>query len=319
MLSRREKMEPLHAPLWTGLARSVVILLAVMGPTSAPAKAPPSFRFIEAIKEEGAQPLFRDPLQMSLQEEAAEVAVSNNGIGNAVIFDLKRRRPLLKIGGKKSGFIPYGLLLKKDGSIVVGGLKSGLIKVFGARGETLKILDLAKLTGHPVRPGRIRAGRGDRLLVVDRLNDDVLSVSKDGAAVTTFSRPGEMERVQDAVVGPDGKVYVLTNGKTAVYVFGKDGAFSYSFGKHGGEHYFSFPCALAFDSQKRLWVVDAFQHRLKVFSAAGKFLFQVGSIGWGPTNLFFPIDLAFGEGGKIYVLDKGTNQIKIFSVGDLKK
>jgi sugar lactone lactonase YvrE len=108
---------------------------------------------------------------------------------------------------------------------------------------------------------------------------------------------------------------------TAVTVLDADGKLLRSFGEHGDEksRNVSFPSGFAIDGKNRLWIADAFQHRLKVFSLTGEFLFNYGKMEEADGGFFFPVDLCFGDNGELYVLEKGAERIQVFLVEDLNE
>lgn len=299
-----------------GAAASVMFLHSSLA-FAAPA---PKIRLVRIITESGGVPLFRDPLQMSLNTETGELAVTNAGTGNVVVLRVRDEKALLRIDRRQGLNPPFGISLKADKTLVAGALKGGEIRILGPTGEMQKTWDPSRILKHPVRPGRMRSGPSDTTLIMDRQNDEVLLLQRDGTLRRVLGGSGKLDQIQDALFGPEDRIYTLCNGGQTVRVFSHEGKFLFGFGKHAGSpENFSFPSALSFDAKGRLWIVDAFQHKLKVFSSKGDFLFQFGGIGTAPGELFFPVDMAFDNQGRLWVLEKGTNRIKIYEVEDLKK
>jgi DNA-binding beta-propeller fold protein YncE len=113
-----------------------------------------------------------------------------------------------------------------------------------------------------------------------------------GIAGKPGNADGQFNQPNDAVVGPDGSIYVsdghdgqgmttnaalaegLKRGATArISKFSPDGKFIKSWGTLGVRHgEFRTPHALVFDAKGRLWVADRGNHRIEIFDADGKYL-----------------------------------------------
>jgi sugar lactone lactonase YvrE len=122
-----------------------------------------------------------------------------------------------------------------------------------------------------------------------------------GKAGITGTGPDTFNRPSDAIVAPNGDVFVADghggDSNARIVKFTKDGKFIKTWGKKGpapGE--FDAPHALAFDSKGRLFVADRGNHRIQIFDQDGKFLDQWKQFGW-PTGIF--ID----EHDTLYVVD----------------
>ena len=152
---------------------------------------------------------------------------------------------------------------------------------------------------------------------IDLTGNELLVLSAEGELVRTV---GPVDYLQKGGEAPGGLTLALSGQGAAVTLFAANGKAGRTFGQHGdeSEKNVSFPTGFAVDAKGRLWIADAFQHRLKVFSLQGEFLFNFGWLEEESGGFFFPVDLCFGEEGKLFVLEKGANRIQIFQVEDLK-
>jgi ABC-type Fe3+ transport system permease subunit/sugar lactone lactonase YvrE len=90
-----------------------------------------------------------------------------------------------------------------------------------------------------------------------------------------------------------------------------------SFGKPGnGPGEFNRPEGLCVDSQERLYVADSCNHRIQVFSDAGKFLRCYGKAGAGKRELSYPYDICVDAAGRQYVCEFGNSRIQVFDAND---
>lgn len=323
-------------------SRNAVFFFAVMtavfltvhaGPASAaenkkeaPPKAPapvaahqiPEITRIAVIRDMGRERFLQNPLAIARDSKNGDLFATNFAAGEVVIIG--RDGTLVKRMGADSGLVtPYGIALDGKGRIYVSEIKTGFLKIFSPIGAVLEEIDLGKVMGKAVSPGRIMLGENGLLYVADLGNKEIIVLNGKGEFVRSM---GHFEFLQKAgVINGDRIIGLSAYGKT-VQIFNRDGVPVSSFGTHSGESSdsnFSFPSGFAVDAKGRLWIADAFQHRLKVFTPDGKFLFNYGSLEEKGSGFFFPVDLCFGEDGELIVLEKGGNRIQIFQVSDLKE
>ena len=183
-------------------------------------------------------------------------------------------------------------------------------------GTVTNRIDLSALLDREVAPGRVTIGEDGRIYLVDLIQNEIVVLGADGSLVRTL---GPFDYLQKAGPAEDGAVIGLSAQGPGVTVFDADGSGKRSFGKHGDEsaRTLSFPTGFAIDAKRRVWIADAFQHRLKVFALDGQFLFNYGRMERESGGFFFPVDLCFGDDGRLFVLEKGANRVQVFRVGDL--
>jgi sugar lactone lactonase YvrE len=142
-----------------------------------------------------------------------------------------------------------------------------------------------------------------------------------GIAGKPGNADGQFNQPNDAVVGPDGSIYVsdghdgqgmttnaalaegLKRGATArISKFSPDGKFIKSWGTLGVRHgEFRTPHALVFDAKGRLWVADRGNHRIEIFDADGKYLESRYSYG--------RISGIFIRGNTVYAIDSESGPL----------
>ena len=79
------------------------------------------------------------------------------------------------------------------------------------------------------------------------------------------------------------------------------------------EEYLSYPQAMDFADDGRLYVVDANQSTVFVWDKAGKFLKTIIKKGKGPGELLFPQSLLI-RGDRLYIMESGRQLISIFDL-----
>lgn len=297
----------------------VAAALLLAPPPSRAEEAPPEIRRTAVYTYETGERVLRSPLAIARDAKGGELVVSSFEAGEVVLLD--ESGALIKRIGSQAGLVtPYGVAVDPAGRIYVSELRTGRLKVLSPGGILIDQIDLGSAMGRTVSPGRVTLGEGGLVYVADLAGNEILVLDGRGDLVRSL---GTFDYLQKA--GPAGqrRIVGLSAMGTAVKLFSGEGALLRSFGEHGdeAEKNISFPTGFAVDGRGRLWIADAFQHRLKVFSMQGEFLFNVGRVEEraGDGGFLFPVDLCFGEEGELFVLEKGADRIQVFRVGDLQE
>jgi len=173
------------------------------------------------------------------------------------------------------------------------------------------------------RPSGLTIDRAGRLLVADThyyraLVYDSLGERDTSATLggTLGRAPGEFGFVTDVVEDSSGNFYVGEYGDfDRIQKFSPQGEFLLQWGAHGSElGQFRRPQNLAIDSQDRIWVTDACNHRIQVFDGEGTLLFYWGEEGSAAGQLYYPYDLALDGRGHVYVCEYGNHRVQKFTL-----
>lgn len=282
---------------------------------AAPIRIPEITRIAVFQSQRGEQ-ILRSPLAIALDEKSGELIVTSFESGEVVVLD--KNGVLVKRLGMDAGLVsPYGVAIDGKGRIYVSEVRSGFLKILSPSGTLVDEIDLSKVMGKTISPGRITLDKNGLIYIADLNNNEILVFNAKGDFVRSL---GAFDYLQKAgAVGDDRIVGLSAQGK-AVKVFTREGALLHSFGDHGdsSDRNMSFPTGFAVDAKGRFWIADAFQHRLKAFSQDGKFLFNFGQMEEKVGGFFFPVDICFDGKGKLFVLEKGANRIQVFHIGDLE-
>jgi DNA-binding beta-propeller fold protein YncE len=79
---------------------------------------------------------------------------------------------------------------------------------------------------------------------------------------------------------------------------------------------FNRPEGLCVDAQDRIYVADSCNHRIQVFSTAGRLLRTYGKAGAGRGELSYPYDVCVDAAGRQYVCEFGNSRIQVFDAND---
>lgn len=291
---------------------------AVNKPAAPAGVLPPSITRVAVFqKREGGEQVLKSPLALARDEKNGDLIVTSFETREVVILD--KSGALVKRLGLDAGLTsPYGVAIDARGRIYVSEVGSGLLKILSPGGVLLEEFDLSRIMGKTITPGRITLDKQGLIYVADLNHREILIINGRGGFVRSL---GEFAYLQKAAALADGRIVGLSAQGKAVTVFAGEGKLLHSFGEHGvsSDRNVSFPTGFAVDVRGRIWIADAFQHRLKIFSLTGEFLFNYGQMEEKSGGFFFPVDLCFAEGGKLFVLEKGADRIQVFEVGDLKE
>ena len=212
---------------------------------------------------------------------------------------------------------PRAVDIASDGSLYIID-KTGRIQHFNAEGDFLAefrmpLIEAGKPTGLSFAPN-------GNLYVADTHYHRVVIFSPEGKIVGEFGKFGQDDGCfvypTDVAFSGDGRIFVSEyGGNDKINVFDKKGKFLYCFGTAGnGPSQLSRPSALCVDKQlKRIYVADACNHRIGIYSFDGELLGYISSIGREPGFLRYPYDLALLQNGCVAVCEYGNNRLQLFN------
>jgi DNA-binding beta-propeller fold protein YncE len=157
-----------------------------------------------------------------------------------------------------------------------------------------------------------------RIVVCDTHYHRVFFFDQTGNVLGQFGRegvePGQFAYPVGVTRDDRDNLYVTEyGGNDRVQKFSRDGQFLLAFGRFGtrpGE--FQRPAGLAWHAGK-VYVLDAVNNRIQVFTDDGKFLSILGAPD-KPLSLRFPFDITLGGDGAFYVIEYGEGRISKLSL-----
>jgi len=124
-------------------------------------------------------------------------------------------------------------------------------------------------------------------------------------------------RVIEVTCGQDGRLYLLSQETSKIYVYDAEEQFLFSFGEKGGSTgKMSQPRGMALDENKGvIYVVDYMRHTILVYDMpTGKYLFEFGGKGWAPGWFQYPTSLAVDNKGRLIVADTFNHRVQVLDV-----
>jgi len=164
------------------------------------------------------------------------------------------------------------------------------------------------------RPEKICELPDGRLAVADTHYHRVVLFRRDGRLDGMLGgyglEPGQFIFPVATACDAEGNLYVCEyGGNDRIQKFSPEGRFLVSMGGAGtGRGQFQRPSGMVI-SGDRLYVVDAFNNRIQVFSCAGEFLEVLGEQLSNPPDLVYPYDVALGPQSDLYVVEYGAGRV----------
>lgn len=128
----------------------------------------------------------------------------------------------------------------------------------------------------------------------------------------------ELEPVQVADIKTDsrGRLYILSEETSKIYVYSPKEEFLFSFGQKGGSTgKMSRPKSLVIDEKKKsIYVVDYMRHTVLIFDLDGRYMYEFGGMGAGPGWFQYPISLALNKKGDLIVADLFNQRVQVLNV-----
>jgi DNA-binding beta-propeller fold protein YncE len=194
---------------------------------------------------------------------------------------------------------------------------TGRVQKFSSRGEFLLSWQLPQTDLG--KPKGMATDTNGNIVVVEPHYQRVNHFAPDGSLVSQWGRPGtnvgELVLPRAVAINSHGDLFLseyTTVDRVQAFRAGSHAPFLL-FGQPGAGHgEFNRAEGLGFDAQDRLYVADSCNHRIQVFTSAGKWLTTFGSPGRGRGELSYPYDARIDREGRQYVCEFGNSRIQVF-------
>jgi predicted membrane-bound mannosyltransferase/DNA-binding beta-propeller fold protein YncE len=177
------------------------------------------------------------------------------------------------------------------------------------------------------RPIGMAIGPDGSLYVAEESNNRISVFSADGTFQRVLGSAGEVffTRPNSVAVGPDGNLYVADTWNFQIQVLSPQGEAVNRWGERGEyglgaqtEPVYGFwgPRDVVVDAQGRVYVADTGNKRVRVYTATGEFIRDIGSGGSAPGQLDEPSGLALHPDGRLFVADYWNRRVSVFNTAD---
>jgi len=297
-----------HASCATTLAACAAFLFSGCAPQSSSNEAPIQSQFFSRVQVFGSRGVgvgqLNKPRSVAVDAQNNLYVVDMTGrvqkFSSVGVFLLSWQMPQTDLGK------PKGMCRDRDGNIVVVephyqrlnhfSPEGKLVAQWGQRGTN---------AGQFTMPRAVAVNSQGEILVseygaVERVQKVALRHS---SVQQARPYPGPLPQGADRGEGERAPLFAVE--------------FLSSFGHAGtGPGEFNRPEGLCVDDQDRIYVADSCNHRIQVFSSAGKFIRTYGRPGVGKGELSYPYDICVDHAGRQYVCEFGNSRIQVFDASD---
>ncbi len=164
---------------------------------------------------------------------------------------------------------------------------------------------------------RLAIDRHGNFYVAANYYPGVLYVNSKGRLLEIISPEKEGEKVQISSVALDikGRIYLVSEELSHVYVYDEERTLLMKFGEKGGSSgKLSRPRGVGIDMKsERKYVIDYMRHTITVYNEKGEYIFEFGGMGWGEGWFQHPSYLTVDKDGRILVADTFNQRIQVFN------
>lgn len=268
------------------------------------------------------------PFGGSIKEDKSEIAIADQFNYRVQTFDYagNHKRTINYAMGLDYNFVlPSDVLYGKDGKIYVcdynESFTNGRVKVFDAEWNFIEALNLAPAaTFGYFMPFRLAMDNDNNLFCVDKTMDAVHKIDLDSkqvvASYTTWANSYDQKK-SIAVHPVTGEVWVVDSGLSNILRFSNDLELIATQGQYGdGEDDLFAPNDISFnESGDKMFVSDAGNFRVKVYSAEGEALQSLGSIGVEAGNFFGIVTAEAYDNNKLLTVSAYRNKARVYHYG----
>lgn len=215
------------------------------------------------------------------------------------------------------------------GAEVIGEFDTSLADLWTQRSASFVWGQEGAAEGQLNHPRGLTVGLDGLLYVADSLNHRIQVFDSDGVLVNSWgafevgergtATGGNFNQPWGIATGPDGNIYVADTWNHRVQVFTPEGEFVRTWGQLGqldaaaNPTDFWGPRDVAVDGDGLVYVADTGNKRIRVYTAEGDWLRDIGSGGSAAGQLNEPVGLTIHSDGRLFVADTWNRRIQVFN------
>lgn len=236
-------------------------------------------------------------------------------------------RPVFGGPGYQPGqfFSPVDIETDAEGNLYVIDAATKRLQVFDQEGNLLNAVDIRtnpQDRAEASEPWGLAIGPNGELVVADTFGWRVRVFDRDLRLIASFGQapsgadpgPFDLFGPRDAVVMPDGTVWVTDTGHDRIQVFTLAGEFVRTIGRSGsGPGEFDEPVGLAVGPDGSVYVADMYNRRVQVLAPDGSYRFEFPVEGWGGQDVTDKPYLRVLRDGRIAVGVPAGNLVRLYA------
>jgi hypothetical protein len=282
-------------------------------------------------KDERANPL-RYPSSVFYDQIMHEIYVIDSG--RVLIFDADYAM-LLSFGKGRGVGAPQGIYVNSEGRVYVcqaqDGEKPPRLTILNPALFVEQEISLNDIKGAAnFTPERIVVGRDNTVyLVGPNTRPGVLVLDGQGNFLRWLQagdptpgkrtvRPRNAVFVKDIEIDDQGRIYLLSEDTSKIYVYSPEEEFLFSFGQKGGSTgKTSRPRGFTLDHKNGIiYVVDYMRHTILLYDFTGAYLTEFGGLGYKEGWFRYPTDIASDDQGRTIIADFFNHRVQILEMRD---
>lgn len=196
----------------------------------------------------------------------------------------------------------------------------GTIREFRETGKTVSSVLRSIVYGNSendnriIRPVAIAVGADNRIAIADPGCASVHLYIPSEQKYRKIFRAGkeDLKTPVSVIFDDESRLYVSDSSQAAIYVFDRDGVFSFSI-KEAGNAALRRPTGITyFAGNKVLYAVDTLAGKVYAYNKAGALLFSFGAPGEQRAQLNFPTHIFVAPNGRLYLTDAMNFRVQVF-------
>ncbi|MEW6426587.1 MAG: NHL repeat-containing protein [Thermodesulfobacteriota bacterium] len=296
-----------------------------------PPPPPPQWQVTEMLTKDADGVSLQFPSAIFTDRKTGEFYVVDEGKGQIIHFgpDLF---PEQNLGRGRGIYRPKGGAVAPDGRIFVcqaaGEDRPPRITVLSAAFFVDREIVFDQPEAAGFSPTKVTFAPDGTIYVVGSAYPGVARLGADGSflgmlhtedaeAVLPENKKGPVNAVpiNDAIFDDQGRLYLLSEYLSRIYVYDQEGSLLFHFGTKGGSSgKLSRPQALTFDPVHRtVTIVDYMRNMVSVYDREGRYLYEFGGQGWGPGWFQYPVDIDLGPADTLIVADYLNHRLHVFA------
>lgn len=216
------------------------------------------------------------------------------------------------------------------GAEVISEFETSLADLWTLRSASLAWGSQGPAAGQLDHPRGVAAAADGTIYVADSMNHRIQAFSSEGEFLREWgvyelgehgtATGGNFNQPWGIAVGPDDNIYVADTWNHRVQVFTPEGEFIRTWGQLGQldaaarPNDFWGPRDIAVDADGLVYVADTGNKRIRVYTAEGEFIHDIGSGGAGAGELNEPVGLTIHPDGRLFVADTWNRRIQVFDL-----